>query len=141
MHRSITSPQLSDDSPTKSHTLPEPTRREFLTSLSGAAALAAISGTKIVAESPESPLNVARVAVPSSRSLMSENKISALNDGFVPSDSFDRTHALYAMWVDHSAGEHESWVQYEWSEAVSVNKVEIYWAAERPRFNADRRTP
>ena len=87
-----------------------------------------MAGKRAFAETSASALNVARVAVPSSRSLMSENKISALNDGFAPADSFDRSHALYAMWVDQSAGERESWVQYEWSEPVSINKVEIYWA-------------
>jgi uncharacterized protein len=117
-------------------TTAEPTRRDFLTGLGGTAVLASLSGSRVLAQGGSAALNVARVAVPSSRSLMSENRISALNDGFAPADSFDRTHALYAMWVDHSAGEHESWVQYEWSEPVSVNKVEIYWAAERPRPGA-----
>jgi len=112
------------------------TRRDFLAGIGGAAALAALSSGPAFGQGPDAPLNVARVAVPSSRSLMSENKISALNDGFAPADSFDRTHALYAMWVDHSAGERESWVQYEWSEPVSVNKIEVYWAAERPRPGA-----
>jgi uncharacterized protein len=114
----------------------DPSRREFLAGIGGAAVLTALSGRKAFAQAPDTALNVARVAVPSSRSLMSENKISALNDGFAPADSFDRSHALYALWVDHSAGERESWVQYEWSEPVSVNRVEIYWAAERPRPGA-----
>jgi len=113
----------------------ETTRREFLAGLSGAA-LATALPLSTLGQSGASTLNVARVAVPSSRSLMSENKISALNDGFAPADSFDRSHALYAMWVDRSAGERDSWVQYEWSEPVTVNKVEIYWAAERPRPGA-----
>ena len=39
---------------------------------------------------------------------MSENKISALNDGFAPADSYDRTHALYSIWADRSASEHEA---------------------------------
>ncbi|WP_239461456.1 glycoside hydrolase family 127 protein [Occallatibacter savannae] len=112
------------------------TRREFLAGIGGAAALAALSSPPAFAQSQDAPLNVARVAVPSSRSLMSENRISALNDGFEPADSFDRAHALYAMWVNHDAGERVSWVQYEWSEPVSVDKVEVYWAAERPRPGA-----
>jgi uncharacterized protein len=114
----------------------DPSRREFLAGLGGAAVVTALSGPRVFAQAPDTTLNVARVAVPSSRSLMSENKISALNDGFVPADSFDRTHALYSLWVNRSASERDSWVQYEWSEPVSVNKVEVYWAVDRPRPGA-----
>ena len=65
--------------------------------------------------------------------MTSENRISSLNDGFTPENSFDRTHALYALWAERSTGSRTSWVQYEWSEPVNVNKVEIYWAVDRPR--------
>jgi uncharacterized protein len=114
----------------------DPSRREFLAGLGGAAVVTALSGPRVFAQAPDTTLNVARVAAPSSRSLISENKISALNDGFVPADSFDRTHALYSLWVNRSASERDSWVQYEWSEPVSVNKVEVYWAVDRPRPGA-----
>ena len=98
----------------------EPSRREFLAGMGGAAVVAAFSGTGAIAQAADT-LNVARVAVPSSRSLMSENKISALNDGFTPADSYDRTHALNTLWANRSSGEHQSWVQYEWSEPIEVN--------------------
>ncbi|HXS75874.1 MAG TPA: beta-L-arabinofuranosidase domain-containing protein [Terracidiphilus sp.] len=114
----------------------DPTRRDFLAGLGGAALATALSSSRGFGETSTSALNVARVAVPSSRSLMSENKISALNDGFSPADSFDRVHTIYALWVDHSDGEHASWVQYEWSEPVSLDKVEVYWAVDRPRPKA-----
>ena len=26
----------------------------------------------------------------------------------------------------------DSWVQYDWTDPVSVNKVDIYWAVDRP---------
>ena len=110
----------------------EPSRREFLAGMGGAAVVAAFSGTGAFAQAADT-LNVARVAVPSSRSLMSENKISALNDGFTPADSYDRTHALYTLWANRSSGEHQSWVQYEWSEPIEVNKVDVYWAVDHPR--------
>ena len=45
----------------------------------------------------ESVVNIARVAVPTSLTIASENKISALNDGFAPENSFDRSHGLYAL--------------------------------------------
>jgi DUF1680 family protein len=65
--------------------------------------------------------------------MQSENKISALNDGFLPEDSFDRSHPLYALWTSPESGDRASWVQYEWGEPVNVNRVEVYWAVDRPR--------
>src|SRR5215471_17495050 len=110
-----------------------PSRREFLAGLGGAAVWTALGTTRAFAQTAESALNIARVAIPTSRFMMSENKISALNDGFTPENSFDRTHALYALWAERSSNERTSWVQYEWSEPVNINKVEVYWAVDHPR--------
>jgi uncharacterized protein len=110
-----------------------PNRRDFLVGAGGAAVLGALSGPRSFAQTPQSVLNMARVAVPTSQTIASENKVSALNDGFTPKDSFDRTHGLYAIQVEPSAGDPTSWVQYEWSAPVSVDRVEIYWAVDRPR--------
>ena len=82
----------------------EPSRRSFLAGLGGAAVLTAFSGGRALAQAPESALNVARVAVPTSLTMASENKISALNDGFTPANSLDRSHALYAIWGEPSTG-------------------------------------
>ena len=64
--------------------------------------------------------------------MRSENKISALNDGIAPENSFDRSHAIYTLW-SQSPEDRAAWVQYEWSEAVKIEKVEIYWAVDHPR--------
>jgi DUF1680 family protein len=111
----------------------EPNRREFLVGAGGAAVLGALSGSRAFAQAPQSALNIARVAIPTSQVMTSENRISSLNDGFTPENSLDRTHALYALWAERSTSSRTSWVQYEWSESVNVNKVEIYWAVDRPR--------
>jgi uncharacterized protein len=109
----------------------EPTRREFLAGLAGTAFLAGIAGTDAVAQTPDTVLNIARVAVAKSANYTSENSISALNDGFAPEDSFDRSHGVYAL---HRDGEGEQpWVQYEWSRPVSIDRVEVYWAVDHPR--------
>ena len=112
---------------------PGPSRRGFITGLGSAAVLKALAGSVARAQESETPANIARVAVPSSWTLRSENKISALNDGFVPENSFDRTHPLYAVWIWSESGERSGWVQYEWGEPVHVNKVDVYWAVDRPR--------
>jgi uncharacterized protein len=111
----------------------EPSRREFLVGLGGAAVLTALSAPSSYAQAPESPLNIARVAFPISQMVRSEDKISALNDGFIPENSFDRAHALYALWAEGSGDSRVSWVQYDWSEPVGVNRIEVYWAVDRPR--------
>jgi uncharacterized protein len=111
----------------------ESTRREFLAGLAGAAVLAGLSPRAIAAQAAENPVNIARVAVPTSFAIASENKISALNDGFVPENSFDRSHGLYAL---HNLWDNEGkipWAEYEWSVPVSIDKVEIYWAVDQPR--------
>src|ERR1035441_4013246 len=102
----------------------EPTRREFLVGAGGTAVLGVLSGSSAFAQAPESSLNIARVAVPTRQVMTSENRISSLNDGFTPENSFDRTHALYALWAEPAAGSRTSWVQYRSEEPVSVTKVE-----------------
>ena len=114
----------------------EASRREFLAGLAGAAAVAALSGAKAEGQAADRAVNVARVAIPSSYRIASENKISTLNDGFTPENSFDRSHGVYAL---HPDWENESalpWVQYDWSEPVNLSKVEVYWAVDHPRPGA-----
>jgi len=110
-----------------------PSRREFMAGLASAAVLATLTGRSASAQAANSSLNIARVAVPSSQTVMSENKISALNDGFDPQNSLDRSHALYALWPSRQPEGRASWVQYEWSEPVSIDRIEVYWAVDRPR--------
>ena len=113
----------------------EASRRQFLAGLAGTAVLAGLTRTDAVAQAPQEVVNIARVAVPSSFSFTSENKVSALNDGFVPSDSYDRSHGIYALHSEPWRNE-QPWVQYEWSEPVTVNKVEVYWAVDHQRPGA-----
>ena len=118
----------------------EPSRREFVAGLTGTAVLTAFDGTRALAQDGNHIVNVARVAVPSSRIILSENKISALNDGFAPENSFDRSNGIYALHLDGpdisaaSGPENQNrpWVQYEWPAPVRINKVEVYWAVDHP---------
>jgi len=110
-----------------------PNRREFVAGLAGAAIVGMLSGKDVAAQSTAGTANLARVAVPSSITMTSENRITALNDGFVPTNSFDRSHGRYALWSNRSEEASEPWVEYEWSVPVTVGKVEIYWAADHPR--------
>ena len=111
----------------------QPNRREFLAAMAGTAILVGAAANDLVAQTDNNSVNLARVAVPSSFSTTSENKVSALNDGFAPADSFDRSHGVYALHGSQTVNGAKPWVQYEWNQPVSVNKFEVYWALERPR--------
>ena len=129
----------SSEQPSQSTGTPspvEPNRREFIAGLAGSSILTALNGARAIAQAPDGAVNVARVAVPSSFTFTSENKISALNDGFAPANSFDRSHGVYALRRDRSSGTGATWVQYEWSQPININKVEVYWAVDRPRPGA-----
>jgi DUF1680 family protein len=112
---------------------PELDRREFLTGLAGATVLTALAVESASAGDSHATVNLARVGTPSGRTVVSEHRISALNDGFVPDSSLDHSHGLYTLepdWDGERGG--SSWVQYDWSEPVTINRVEIWWAVDRP---------
>jgi uncharacterized protein len=110
-------------------------RREFLAGIAGTGVLAALNGTRAIAQAPQHTVNVARVAIPSSSELNSQNKISSLNSGATPADSFDHSSGLYTLWAASADGS-APWVQYEWNQPITVDKVEVYWAVDRPRPGA-----
>ncbi len=49
--------------------------------------------------------------------------IAALNDGFDPAHSNDRSHAVYGNWPQTGT----QWVQYDWSSPVTINRSDVYW--------------
>jgi uncharacterized protein len=113
-------------------------RRNFLAGAAGTAVLAGLNCSRALALTgdTESELNLASVALPSSATLVSENKISALNDGFSPANSRDRENGFYAIRRGYEGDSHAQWVQYTWSKPVTINKIDVYWAIDPPRPNA-----
>jgi hypothetical protein len=120
----------------------ESNRREFLTGLTGAAVVAAVIGPKAVAQSPDRAINIARVAVPSSFIVSSENKISSLNDGFTPENSLDRSHGVYEVHRDEDNQSALPSVQYDWSEPVKFLEVSKRFSFRRlaSRFSRSLRS-
>ena len=111
-------------------------RRTFLQGAAGAALLSGVSGSRAWAQTDDSQLNLAKVAIPTSLYMTSENKISALNDGFAPTSSRDRSNGVYALrggadWRIRNA--EPQWLQYSWSRPISINRVAVYWAIDAPR--------
>ena len=112
-------------------------RRRFLAGIAGTAVAVGLGQSKTFGESgSDDGLNLAKVAIPTSLTVTSENKISALNDGFTPTSSLDRQHGTYAVWHDPEEEGPPEWVQYSWSRSIPVSSIDVYWAIDPPRPNA-----
>jgi hypothetical protein len=53
--------------------------------------------------------------------------IDALNDGFTPAHSDDKSHGAYGNWPRSGT----QWVEYEWKRPISTARVEVYWFDDR----------
>jgi DUF1680 family protein len=102
-------------------------RRHFLASMAGAAALTALRPSECLAQTPETAINLAKVATPSSLYISGDTRLSALNDGSTPRNSRDQVHGAFGTWPKTDI----QWVQYDWSKPVTTNKVNIYWWIDR----------
>ena len=112
-------------------------RRGFLAGVAGTAVVAGLNRSAAFAltADSDSALNLAKVAIPSSLTMLSENKISSLNDGLVPTSSRDRRNGSYSIRRGFEGDTRAQWVQYDWTKPVSTNKIDVYWAIDPPRPN------
>jgi len=53
--------------------------------------------------------------------------LNAVNDGFVPISSEDRTNPVYGNWDGETAYNTYNWIEYEWDFAQEINSVGVYW--------------
>lgn len=67
--------------------------------------------------------NLAVVATPSTSYVSGHEHLSAVNNGYTPGDSGDRSHGAYGNWPRSGL----QWVEYDWSHPISTNKVDVYW--------------
>jgi hypothetical protein len=72
---------------------------------------------------PPTGTNHARTATASTSYVSPWESLAAVNDGFTPTSSADRSHAVYGNWPQQGT----QWVQYTWPAAISVNRVAAYW--------------
>ncbi len=63
------------------------------------------------------------VATPSSSYVSGDTTLAALNDGFDPRNSQDRSRRSYGNWPRRGT----QWVQYDWAQPISTNRIEVYW--------------
>ncbi len=80
--------------------------------------LAVIPVTNIAAE-----INLALVAKTATSYVSGHETIHALNDGFLPENSNDKSHGAYGNWPRKGT----QWVEYDWSQPISTARMEVYW--------------
>jgi DUF1680 family protein len=73
-----------------------------------------------------SAVNLAVVAEPKSSYVSGDTSLTALNDGHEPRRSRDRRRGSYGNWPRVRT----QWVQYEWTQPISTNRIEVYWWAD-----------
>jgi len=68
--------------------------------------------------------NIAPQATATTSYVSSWETIAALNDGYTPANSNDKSHGAYGNWNNPNSTQ---WVQYDWSQTYKVTSVEVYW--------------
>ena len=71
--------------------------------------------------------NMALVATPSSSYTSGDTSVDALNDGNTPRRSGGSPGGAYGNWNRTGT----QWVQYEWSQPIGTNKIDVYWWDDR----------
>jgi hypothetical protein len=79
-------------------------------------------------------VNLAAVAQPSSSYVSGDTRLTALNDGFDPRSSRDARRGSYGNWPRRDT----QWVQYDWTQPISTNKIDVYWWADGAGVNVPR---
>jgi hypothetical protein len=69
-------------------------------------------------------INIALIATPTTSMVSGWENLNAVNDGFVPKSSNDKTHTAYGNWNSPNT---INWVQYDWGQVFIARAVEIYW--------------
>jgi len=84
--------------------------------------------TVVLADSG-APANLAAVAQASASAVCYSASVTAINDGYAPSNSHDVEHSAYNNWPATGT----QWVEYDWSQPVSTKQIEVYWLDDNQR--------
>jgi len=72
---------------------------------------------------PPTGSNLALSATATTSYVSPWESLAAVNDGFTPTSSADRAHAVYGNWPQQGA----QWVEYHWNNPVNVGRSSVYW--------------
>jgi len=67
--------------------------------------------------------NLALVAKASTSFVTGHETIAALNDGFAPAHSDDKSHGAYGNWPRTGT----QWIEYQWSQPIKTDRMDVYW--------------
>ena len=68
--------------------------------------------------------NIASKANVSTSKVSSWETLEAVNDGFEPNSSSDKSHGLYGNWPSSGIW---NWVEYSWDSYYVISRSEVYW--------------
>lgn len=68
--------------------------------------------------------NIASLGTASTSYCSPWENVNAVNDGYNPSSSEDRAHAVYGNWDNPGTTQ---WVQYDFSQSYTISKSDVYW--------------
>src|SRR5689334_1690060 len=68
--------------------------------------------------------NIALTATASTSYVSSWETLAAVNDGFTPANSNDKSHGAYGNWNNPNSTQ---WVQYDWTQNYLVTSIQVYW--------------
>lgn len=68
--------------------------------------------------------NIAPLATRSTSYVSPWETLVAVNDGFVPANSNDKSQGAYGNWNNPNSIQ---WVQYDWTQNYTVTSAEVYW--------------
>lgn len=92
-------------------------------SLRGAVLFAVVMMVAGAAHCRAADVNLASVAKAASSYTSGDTRVDALNDGREPRSSRRREGGAYGNWPRQGT----TWVEYEWPQEISTNRVEVYW--------------
>ena len=98
-------------------------RRDFLAAAGGTALIALGSKATLAATDSAAPLNLALVATPSGSYVSADTRLTSLNSGATPGSSADPAQLAFGTAPEKGT----QWAQYEWTEPVSMNAIDVYW--------------
>ncbi|UYQ95953.1 DUF6055 domain-containing protein [Chitinophaga horti] len=70
------------------------------------------------------PGNIAPLATATTSYVSPWETIAALNDGFTPANSNDKSNGAYGNWNNPNSTQ---WVQYTWPASYTISSVQVYW--------------
>ena len=78
------------------------------------------------AAAEDSGVNLALVAATKTSYVSGHETLAAINSGYSPANSGDKSHGAYGNWPQRGT----QWVEFQWSQPISTGKIDVYWFSD-----------